>query len=81
MRALRVYTLLLLTHPSGLICLNSVVRTEEMRGALQNYIEEVIDRPYEQKFTELLAANFGKNKTEDLSSLFCSELVAAALKR
>jgi len=52
-----------------------------MRGALQNYIEEVIDRPYEQKFTELLAANFGKNKTEDLSSLFCSELVAAALKR
>lgn len=61
-----------------------VHRTPEMLSALQNYRKEVKGRPYEQSRLELIRSAwdgpFGANK-EDLSSLFCSELVAEAYQR
>ena len=52
--------------------------------------EELGERPYEQKKLQLIRSaldfhqdyfTFLKNEEEDLSSLFCSELVAAAYQR
>ena len=37
--------------------------------------------PYEKNMTELIRCHQGGNQEEDLSSVFCSELVAAALKK
>jgi len=55
-----------------------------MLQALNNFRHEVSGRPYEKDKIELLKAAydgiFGENK-EDLSSLFCSELVAEAYQR
>lgn len=51
---------------------------------LMEFRREVTSRPYEQDIIELIKAAydgpFGLN-TEDLSSLFCSELVAEAYQR
>ena len=54
-----------------------------MKNALHNFTEEMFGRPYEKRVFEMLrAANlFGVNRKEDLSSVFCSELVAAAYHR
>ncbi len=56
----------------------------DMILALNNFRHEVSGRPYETSKIELLKAAydglFGDNK-EDLSSLFCSELVAEAYQR
>jgi hypothetical protein len=61
-----------------------VVRTPEMLAALASLRQEVRGRPYEDDAIELIDAYydgpFGQN-TEDLSSLFCSELVAEAYQR
>lgn len=58
--------------------------TNPMVLALNNFRHEVSGRPYEKNKIELLKAAydgiFGENK-EDLSSLFCSELVAEAFQR
>lgn len=58
--------------------------TEDMIRALNAFRHEVSGRPYETSKLELLKAAydgvFGNNK-EDLSSLFCSELVAEAYQR
>ena len=55
--------------------------SDKMLTALNNFRHEVSGRPYETSRIELLKAAydglFGDNK-EDLSSLFCSELVAEA---
>jgi hypothetical protein len=62
----------------------SVRLTDSMVLALNNFRHEVSGRPYEKSMIELLQAiygrMFGENK-EDLSSLFCSELVAEAYQR
>ena len=57
--------------------------TGAMSGSLHMFMEEVKGRPYERRWMELLrAANwFGHNDKEDLSTLFCSQLVAAAYQR
>lgn len=59
-------------------------RTPEMLTALNMLRLEVKNRKYEEDKLELIKAAydgpFGKN-TEDLSSLFCSELVAEAYQR
>lgn len=58
--------------------------TGEMLTALQRFRSEVKARPYEKDKIELVKAAydgpFGKNQ-EDLSSLFCSELIAEAYQR
>uniref|UniRef100_A0A7S3PLE2 GOLD domain-containing protein n=1 Tax=Aplanochytrium stocchinoi TaxID=215587 RepID=A0A7S3PLE2_9STRA len=56
---------------------------EDMLKSLHAFTEEMYGRPYEKHVLEMIkAANmFGGNKKEDLSSVFCSELVAAAYRR
>jgi hypothetical protein len=58
--------------------------TDDMIRQLNNFRCEVSGRPYEKHKIELLRSAydgiFGENK-EDLSSLFCSELVAEAYQR
>ena len=62
-------------------------RREEIGKKLMEFYDEVSGRPYEQSKMELILSSlkfiedalpFLKNRKEDLSSLFCSELVAAA---
>jgi hypothetical protein len=59
----------------------AVERTAAMRAALLAFYEEVRGQPYEQSRLQLLRANLGRNRKKDLSSLFCSELVAEAYQR
>jgi len=58
--------------------------SNEMVRKLNDFRHEVSGRPYEKNRIDLIKAAwdgpFGKNK-EDLSSLFCSELVAEAFQR
>lgn len=62
----------------------SMPLTEQMVLALNNFRHQVSGRPYEKDKIELLKAAydglFGDNK-EELSSLFCSELVAEAYQK
>ena len=58
--------------------------TEPMRKKLLKFRRSVSGRPYEKDYIELIRSAydgpFGENK-EDLSSLFCSELVAEAYQK
>lgn len=63
---------------------------EDMTKHLLDFKKELGERPYEKKKLELIRSaldfhedflTFLKNEEEDLSSLFCSELVAAAYQR
>lgn len=56
-------------------------RTPQIKKALEDFIEEVDGRPYKQKWMDLVRAWQGSHVNEDLSSIFCSELIAAAYKR
>lgn len=56
-------------------------RTPEMKKALETFIKEVDGRPYKKNWMDLVRAWQGSHTSEDLSSIFCSELVAAAYKR
>jgi hypothetical protein len=62
-----------------------VARTEAMRAALLAFFHEVHGRPFEQRRLQLFRSMYdgplGANREEDLSSLFCSELVAASYQR
>lgn len=54
------------------------------RKTLEAFRHEMTGRPYEQNHFELLRAvvdDFGTQNTRNLSSLFCSELVAEAFQR
>ena len=68
------------TEDIGIRTLNRPV-TQDMYDALLKFREVVRNRPYEKRIVELIRAAwdgpFGQNK-EDLSSIFCSELVAEA---
>lgn len=61
-----------------------VNRTPQMIQSMKDFRKEVKNRPYEQNRMELVKAAydniFGANE-EDLSSLFCSELVAELYQR
>lgn len=67
----------------GIRKLNKPLATDMVR-ALNDFRHEVSGRPYERSKLELIKAAydgiFGENK-EDLSSLFCSELLAEAYQR
>jgi hypothetical protein len=61
-----------------------VERTDDMRDTISNFRREVHGRPYEERKMELLKSAydfFGGANAEDLSSLFCSELVAELYQR
>lgn len=58
-----------------------ISRTPEMKKALEAFIKEVDGRPYKKNWMDLVRAWQGSHTSEDLSSIFCSELVAAAYKR
>lgn len=62
-----------------------VERTDAMRAALLEFYHEARGRPYERNRLELFRAVYdgplGKNKSEDCTSFFCSELVAEAYQR
>ena len=48
---------------------------------LYEFVDEVIGRPYKQDWIQLVRASYNANEEDDLSSLFCSQLVAAAYQR
>ena len=65
-------------------------KRDEMYKELMKFQREVQGRPYEKNTSELILSaidvqeeylSFLRNTKEDLSSLFCSELVAEAYKR
>src|SRR5262245_9664253 len=62
-----------------------VERTETMRAALLAFYDEARGRPYERNRLELFRSVYdgplGQNRKEDLTSFFCSELVAEAYQR
>jgi len=58
-----------------------ISRTPEMKKALKAFIKEVDGRPYKKNWMDLVRAWQGSHTSEDLSSIFCSELIAAAYKR
>jgi len=61
-----------------------VERTYGMRMALKNFRNEVVGLPYEKDTIELLKAMYdgwGGMNTEDLTSIFCSELTAEGYQR
>jgi hypothetical protein len=62
-----------------------VERTEAMRTALVEFYLEARGRPYERNRLELFRSVYdgplGRNRKEDLTGFFCSELVAEAYQR
>ena len=63
----------------------NVHRSQEMLDSLSAFRKEIKGRPFEESKWEIIKACYdgplGKNDEEDLSSLFCSELVAEAYQR
>ena len=56
-------------------------RTTEFMENLYEFVDEVIGRPYKQDWIQLVRASYNANEEDDLSSLFCSQLIAAAYQR
>mmetsp|Transcript_7012 Transcript_7012/g.11130 ORF Transcript_7012/g.11130 Transcript_7012/m.11130 type:complete len:730 (+) Transcript_7012:278-2467(+) len=74
---------------NGVICIRHLLldptyfpdeKRTEMNKRLSAFVSQMNGRPYETSMLQMFrAANiFGHNEVEDLSSVFCSELVAAA---
>ncbi|MDD7984471.1 YiiX/YebB-like N1pC/P60 family cysteine hydrolase [Lentisphaera marina] len=63
----------------------NVERTQEFLDGLSAFRKEIQGRPFEESKWEIILAAydgpFGSNQEEDLSSLFCSELIAEAYQR
>jgi hypothetical protein len=63
----------------------TVPRTDKLRLALLAFYYEARDRPFERNRLEFLRSVYdgplGRNRREDPSSFFCSELVAEAYQR
>lgn len=51
-----------------------------MMTALSAFVKEVNGRPYKTSPLQLVRAWAQANETEDMSSLFCSQLIAAAYR-
>ncbi len=56
-------------------------RTPELRAELWSFAVGMTGRSYKKSVGQLVQSRWGRNKTDDLSSVFCSELVAAAYKQ
>lgn len=67
----------------GVRPLTSALETDQI-GSLMRLRKTFTGRPYEENFLELICSAYdgpGGENTEDLQSLFCSELVAEAYQR
>lgn len=75
------------TYAEGEIAVRRLIleRTPKMRKSLRVFFEKMHGRPYEtsalQMFRAMYDGPFGASPGEDLSSLFCSELIAACYQR
>eukprot|EP01102_Stenamoeba_stenopodia_P010928 TRINITY_DN3331_c0_g2_i2.p1 TRINITY_DN3331_c0_g2~~TRINITY_DN3331_c0_g2_i2.p1 ORF type:complete len:566 (+),score=104.96 TRINITY_DN3331_c0_g2_i2:342-2039(+) len=58
-----------------------VERTPELLWALSTFVSEVNGRKYKSDLGQLFRAAYGHNDTDDLSTVFCSQLIAAAFQR
>jgi hypothetical protein len=56
-------------------------RTEASLDALAGFVQQMDGRPYEKNILEMVRGTLSLNSGEDLSGVFCSELVAAAYQR
>lgn len=59
----------------------NVERTEEFNRTLFDFVDEVNGRPYKNDWIQLVRAAYNANEEDDLTSLFCSQLIAAAYQR
>lgn len=57
-----------------------VKRDDESRRALWQFCMEMCGRRYKKSLSSLMSSRLGLHRGDDLSTLFCSELVAAGLK-
>ena len=58
----------------------SVGRSPELKAQLWTFAVGMTGRSYKKSVGQLVGSRWGRNKADDLSSVFCSELVAAAFK-
>lgn len=58
-----------------------VSRSPQLLKALLQFRNEMKDVPYETDALQLISSAFEVNHVQDLSSVFCSELIAEAYKR
>lgn len=56
------------------------VRTPEIKAQLWSFAIAMTGRSYKKNVSQIVGSRWGLNKADDLSSVFCSELVAAAFK-
>jgi hypothetical protein len=75
-----------LTAYSGEVAVRllDVKRTKKMLADLEAFRQEMLGRPYEKNEAQMIRATRKgplRNRVEDLSSVFCSELIAAAYQR
>lgn len=56
-------------------------RNSEFYKKIEESVEEFEGKPYKQDWTQLVKAAYHANDNDDLSSLFCSQLIAAILQR
>lgn len=54
---------------------------KSLTAPLAEFVQEHSGKTYEESIMALIRAQFKANHAEDLSSMFCSELVAASLKK
>jgi hypothetical protein len=55
-------------------------RSPELKAELWSYAVGMSGRSYKKNIGQLVGSRWGRNKADDLSSVFCSELVAAGFK-
>ena len=53
------------------------IRTPEVQAQLWTFAIAMTGRSYKKNIGQLVGSRWGRNKADDLSSVFCSELVAA----
>lgn len=59
----------------------NVSRSPELKAELWSFAVGMTGRSYKKSVGQLVGSRWGRNKADDLSSVFCSELVAAAYKQ
>jgi hypothetical protein len=56
-------------------------RSAESLDPLAAFVKQMDGKPYEKNLMEMVRGTMSLNSGEDLSGVFCSELVAAAYQR
>jgi len=58
-----------------------IARTPEFLLALSNFVEETKNRPYQINPVQYIKSFIGSHDQDDLSSIFCSQLIAASYQK